>query len=74
MHSSVREYLNVIHLKTALSSGGSRPHLTDGSLGPPESTLQNGISIGAAVFTGLMLVTDRHTHIHTDRLCYIDML
>jgi len=37
------------------------PHLTHGSLGQPESTAKNGISIGSAVFAELKLVIDLQT-------------
>jgi len=40
-----------------------------GSLGPPDSTNPNGISIGSAVFAGLSSVTDRPTHRVTDHVC-----
>jgi len=36
-------------------------HLIHGSLGSPESSTKNGISIGADVFAGLTSVTDRPT-------------
>ena len=51
------------------SCGGSGPHLIGlrGSLGPPDSTNPNGISIGSAVFAGLTSVTDRRTHRVTDK-------
>ena len=45
--------------KLPIAMGYLDPHLTNGSLGPPESTDQNGISIGSvAVFAGLTTVTD----------------
>ena len=36
-------------------------------LGPTPVTPLNGISVGSAVFAGLMNVTNRQTHIHTDK-------
>ena len=47
--------------KIAPSDGGYGPHLIHGSLGPTRVLNPNDISIGSAVFAGLITVTDRQT-------------
>jgi len=59
--------------KIVSSPGDPGPLLIRGSVSPPESTPQNGISIGSSVFAGrpLCLKTDRLTDRHTHRPRYI---
>jgi len=47
--------------KLPLRMGNLDPHLIHGFSGPLKSIIQNGISIGSAVFAGLTTVTDRPT-------------
>ena len=59
------------HCYNAFSVGEQPPPPNTWFLGPTQVNNPNGMSIYSVVFAGLMLVSNKHKHTQTDRLCYI---
>jgi len=52
---------DVIRLKVPLPVGDLDCHLIHSSFSPTQVHIRNGISIGSAIFAGLMVITDQQT-------------